>query len=189
MLSCYQFQDMNILEHGQSVADWFADIHQHLYGSELKKSWKLPDWINEPGLKSRLLDFDILQMYQVYHDCGKPICRTLDDLGRQHFPCHAEASVKVWLEQSNKSLEALQIAKLIAMDMDIHILKSDGIQEFAERPEAVSLLLTGLAEIHSNAQMFGGVESTSFKIKWKHLNKVGKKIFEVYGSRTHILRV
>ena len=51
----------------------------------------------------------------------------------------------------------------MAMDMDVHTLKSEGIEEFAQRPEAASLLLTGLCEIHSNAQMFGGMESTGFK--------------------------
>ena len=67
------------------------------------------------------------------------------------------------------------------MDMDIHLLKADGIEEFASRPEAATLLLTSLAEIHSNAAMFGGIDSTSFKIKWKHINKRGKKIIEAWN--------
>jgi len=62
------------------------------------------------------------------------------------------------------------------MDMDIHTIKADGVEEFASRPEAISLLLTGLSEVHSNASMFGGIESTSFKIKFKQLEKRGKKI-------------
>lgn len=65
------------------------------------------------------------------------------------------------------------------MDMDIHVLKSDGVEEFASRPEAISLLLTGLAEIHANAEMFGGIESTSFKIKFKQINKRGKQIINL----------
>ncbi len=67
-------------------------------------------------------------------------------------------------------------ARLMGMDMDAHLLKADGIQEFADRPEAVTLLLTSLAEVHSNAAMFGGVDSDSFKIKAKHLEKRGRQV-------------
>jgi len=186
MLTCYQFQDMNILEHGQSVAAWFADLYEHLInGSPLAREWRMPDWIYDPKLKQNLLDFDVLETYQIYHDCGKPLCRTVDEDGRQHFPNHAEVSRQRWLEcdRSNGSPLAQQIARLIAMDMDVHTLKSEGIEEFAQRPEAASLLLTGLCEIHSNAQMFGGMESTGFKIKWKHINKVGKRILEQMPCR------
>jgi hypothetical protein len=62
-------------------------------------------------------------------------------------------------------------------------MKSDAIEEFAKHPEAISLLITGLCELHSNAQMFGGIESTSFKIKWKHLSKMGKRILEQIRMR------
>ena len=37
-------------------------------------------------------------------------------------------------------------------------------------------MITALAELHSNAAMFGGIESTSFKIKFKKLEKLGGKI-------------
>jgi len=69
------------------------------------------------------------------------------------------------------------------MDMDIHLLKDVGVNDFAQKEEAATLLLTGLAEIHSNAEMFGGIESTSFKIKWKQINKRGKKISEILKSK------
>lgn len=60
--------------------------------------------------------------------------------------------------------------------MDMHLLKSDNVEPFARRAEAATLLLTSLAEIHANASMFGGIESTSFKIKYKHIAKRGKQI-------------
>lgn len=180
MLSCFQFQDMNILQHGQSVALWYKELYEHLVqGKPLTSQWRLPDWIYSPVIVPQLLDFDLLQIYQIYHDCGKPLCRTVDADGRQHFPNHAAISAERWLARADGSPEALQIARLIGMDMDIHLLKADGLAEFACRPEAMSLLLTGLCELHSNAQMFGGIESTSFKIKWNQLSRMGKRIIEM----------
>jgi hypothetical protein len=177
MLSCYQFENMNVLEHGISVHEWFCDIYDHLMqGKPLSRQWRLPQWIYDPLIKEKLLDFDILRLYQIYHDCGKPLCRTVDQDGRQHFPDHARFSKQRWQECTDDSPEARQIAELIGADMDIHLLKSEGMAEFASRKEAISLLLTGLCEIHSNARMFGGIESTGFKIKWKHLDKTGKRI-------------
>jgi len=180
MLECYQFRDMSILEHGLSVAAWFRDLHGHLAsGSPLAGRWRLPDWIYDPILVHKLLDANVLEIYQVYHDCGKPFCRTVDSEGQQHFPNHAEISRQRWLEHSAATEDCRQIGRLIGMDMDIHLLRSDGLEEFARRTEAISLLLTGLCEIHSNAEMFGGIESTGFKIKWKHINKLGRRIIEL----------
>lgn len=189
MLSCYQFEDMNVLQHGQSIHEWFCDLYDHaVHGKPLKLEWRLPGWLADaqPLIKEHLLDLDILRLYQIYHDCGKPLCRTVDENGRQHFPNHAPISRERWLECSDGSPEALQIAELIGMDMDIHLLKSEGLDEFANRKEALSLLLTGLCEIHSNARMFGGpigMESTGFKIKWKHIDKMGKRIIERLKSK------
>jgi hypothetical protein len=187
MLTCFQFEDMNVLQHGQSIHDWFCDLYDHLvHGKPLKLQWRLPGWLTDaqPLLKDKLLDFDILRLYQIYHDCGKPLCRTVDENGKQHFPNHAQISKERWLECSDGSAEALAIAELIGMDMDIHLLKSEGLDEFANRKEALTLLLTGLCEIHSNARMFGGIESTGFKIKWKHLDKMGKRIIERIRSKS-----
>ena len=67
-------------------------------------------------------------------------------------------------------------AKLVRCDMDIHLLKADGVEEFCKNPLAITLLLTGLAEIHSNDSMFGGLNSVSFLIKKKSLTQRGKQI-------------
>ncbi|MBY0552646.1 MAG: hypothetical protein K2W95_35515 [Candidatus Obscuribacterales bacterium] len=186
MRECFQFQQLTVLDHGLSVHEWFKDLYAHLtQGTPLQRIWRLPDWINDPLIPQKLLDFELLQTYQVYHDCGKPLCRTVDADERQHFPNHAEASRKRWLECSDGSPVALQIADLIAMDMDAHLLKADGIAEFAARREAISLLVTALCEIHSNADMFGGIESVNFKIKWKALEKTGKRILAQIRSQAH----
>lgn len=178
MLSTYQFENVSVMEHGDSVHDYYLDIYHHLkHGHPLKAhhEWKLPEWIYDLRLIEGQMDMKIMRVYQIYHDCGKPFCRTVDEEGRQHFPNHAQVSKDIWNQISPTDPE---IGDLIGMDMDIHLLKGDDVAEFAKRPQAMSLLLTGLAEIHSNARMFGGIESTSFKIKWKHLNKRGKAIMK-----------
>lgn len=60
--------------------------------------------------------------------------------------------------------------------MDFHLLKAEDVVQFASNPLAIPLMLTGLAEIHANASMFGGLDSTSFKIKWKHIDKRGRQV-------------
>lgn len=164
---------MNMMQHGASVVAYFDDLRDHvLKGSPLSFQWNLPEWATSGILWDKLLHGDIVQEYQLFHDCGKPFCRTVDDLGKAHFPNHAAVSKSTWLECGGDA----QAATLMGMDMDIHTLKDDGVITFSNAPEAATLLLTGLAEIHSNAVMFGGIDSTSFKIKWKHINKRGKKI-------------
>jgi putative nucleotidyltransferase with HDIG domain len=126
-------------------------------------------------IKPKLPPSDILLTYALYHDCGKPFCRIIDEDGKQHFPNHAEISAKIWRENGGDE----QIARLIQMDMDIHLLKAHQIDEFCQRTECISLLLSGLAEVHANAKMFGGIESISFKIKWKHIEKRGRQICKI----------
>ena len=70
--------------------------------------------------------------------------------------------------------------------MDMHTLSAAGIDNFCylRRKEAISLLISALAEIHSNAQMFGGIESDSFKIKWKHIDRRGNAICKkLFGEK------
>lgn len=109
------------------------------------------------------------------HDCGKPFCLKADEEGRRHFPNHAQVSYETF----TKFYEDPTAAELILHDMDIHTLKSEGVEEFSKNPHAITLLISGLAEIHSNAKMFGGIDSTSFKIKHKCISKRGKQIINL----------
>ena len=176
MRECYQFQAQSVLEHGWSVHRWFLDLHAYLQeGVALSERWRIPSWLKDDTrtfLASRLLPLDVLRTYHIYHDCGKPLCRVVDGEGKQHFLGHAQVSYERWLNAGGDA----QVADLILHDMDIHQLKADGIAAFASSPNAVSLLCTGLAEVHSNAQMFGGIESDSFKMKFKHLDRRGKAL-------------
>ena len=176
MKRCLQTKDFNVLEHGHMVNRYYKELVTHLInGTELKLVWKLPQWIYDYKsiIITNLFDDTIMENYQIYHDCGKPYCQTIDDKGKQHFHNHAKISSEI-----SKVLFPHQeiIHRLIFMDMDIHILKAKDITEFMGRPEAISLLITGLCEIHANASMFGGLEDKCFKIKWKQLNMRGKRI-------------
>lgn len=164
-----------MLEHGISVNNYFHDLRNHiLNGTALNYEWKLPDWITDPFLWNNLVDLEHLNQYQIFHDCGKPFCLTTDDEGKNHFPNHAEVSANIWRSLGKPEIEA----QLMAHDMDIHLLKSEDIEEFCKLPFALSLLLTGFCEVHSNASMFGGTDSISFKIKWKKINKLGNRIIQ-----------
>lgn len=169
-----QTKEQSILDHGISVRNHLFDLIDHLKGNNLKYEWKLPTWLleNKKLFIDSLLDDDTLELYTIYHDCGKPFCIQIDTNGNKHFPNHAEVSHNIFKQYFNNPIAA----NLILHDMDIHLLKSDGIEDFCKNPQYLILLLTGLAELHSNAKLFGGLESTSFKIKWKSLNQRGKQI-------------
>jgi uncharacterized protein YlaN (UPF0358 family) len=175
MSECEQTKSQSVLEHGISVKNYLFDLINHLRSNTpLQYEWKLPDWVleNKDLLLSSLPDDETLELYTVYHDCGKPFCLEIDENGKRHFPNHAEVSYQIFNQVFNNSVAA----ELILHDMDIHLLKSDGVVQFCQNLHALTLLLTGLAELHSNAQMFGGLDSTSFKIKWKCINQRGKQI-------------
>ncbi len=178
MSACEQTKGMSVLEHGQLVNQYYHDLIDHLkLSTELKFQWRVPDWIytHKDLILKSLYDDKIMDRYHIHHDCGKPYCRTVDDAGKHHFPDHCDASYKVW---SHLFPEETLIGNLIKSDMDIHIMKGEDVAEFATRPEAISLILTGLSEVHANASMFGGLDSTSFKIKWKQINKRGRQVLE-----------
>lgn len=177
-----QMPNLSVLDHGFQVARYFEDLRQHvLFKKPLKYTWRLPDWVYSPVLWQALPDLKILRQYQIYHDCGKPFCRTVDEEGKSHFPDHANVSADIWLALTGQENEAT----LMRRDMDVHLLKGNQVKAFCEQPFAAALLLTGLSEVHANASMFGGIESTSFKIKFKQLNRRGKAIVDLLTTLDH----
>lgn len=171
MSGCYQTSGQTILEHGQSV---WAHMRDLISGNTL--GWRLPKWFqdNKDMILHNLPEMDILEQYALFHDCGKPFCRTEED-GKVHFPNHAEVSYLTWLDHSDD----LEVATLIKYDMMLHTLKGEELTQFITnntKKVLCSLLISALSELHSNAKMFGGIESDSFKIKWKALDKRGNKV-------------
>lgn len=183
MRECEQTKGQSVLDHGISVKNYLFDLLNHLReGTPLKYEWILPDWIyeNKELILQSIPDDETLTLYTTYHDCGKPFCLEIDSDGKRHFPNHAEVSYQIFKQVFNNDVAA----ELIRHDMDIHLLKSEGVEEFSKNPHAITLLITGLAEIHSNAKMFGGIESTSFKIKYKNICKRGKQIINLVKNNT-----
>jgi hypothetical protein len=185
MRACEQTTGLSIWRHGELVSQRYAGLVRAMrqagadaaFGLDLAlPDWRIPEWLrgNAQLLLELQVDFETAQRYQLWHDCGKPFCVELDDNGRRHFPDHARVSGLVWRALGGVELEC----ELIEQDMDAHQLAAAGLDEFAARRTAATLLLTGLAEIHANAEMFGGLESVGFKSKWKHLDRRGLALCE-----------
>lgn len=174
MQACQQTAGRSVLQHGISVKEYTFQLINYLETGQITGEWRLPNWLTQyrSEILGKLLPKEIIEEYTTYHDCGKPYCLTIDDNGKRHFPDHAEKSYQTWLSIGGSE----QAAKLMRMDMMIHTMKAADIDDFIKHPEAITLLIAGLAEIHSNAKMFGGLESESFKIKWNQINKRGKAI-------------
>jgi len=174
MQQCPQTETQSVYQHGLSVKEHIFQVISYLETGYISGAWRLPQWLIEyrTQILDKLLPKEIIEEYAIFHDCGKPYCLIFDENGKRHFPNHAEKSYHTWLSIGGSE----QAAKLMRMDMMIHTIKSSNIDDFITHPEAITLLIAGLAEIHSNAKMFGGIESDSFKIKWNQINKRGHAI-------------
>ena len=175
MLDTPQTDTQNVLEHGLSVNKYFNDLI-----TEQKLDWKLPNWFldNKDFILSNLHSKENIDEYQILHDLGKPYCMEIDENGKRHFPNHAEKSYEVYKQISDNKI----VADLISKDMVMHTIKADQVEEFVKNntlQTVLTLLVTSLCELHSNASMFGGIESTSFKIKYKQIEKRGNQIIKI----------
>lgn len=172
---------LSVYEHGISVRNYMFDILNHLrYDTPLKYNWKLPNWIHDHKeyILSNILSDEVIELYTIFHDCGKPYCLEVDENGRKHFPNHAEVSYKISKNIFNND----DSSELIKRDMDFHLLKAVDLKDFSQSKYAVTLMISALSEIHSNSTMFGGMESTSFKIKWKHTDKKGRQVLDLLSK-------
>lgn len=171
-----QTDTQSVLDHGISVNKYFND----LTSSNPIFEWKLTTWFteNKDYILSNIHSKDIVKEYQIMHDCGKPYCMIIDEDGKRHFPNHAQVSFDTFSKISDNKI----VADLILKDMVFHTIKSDEVEDFVKNnsiESILTLLVTALCELHSNAAMFGGIESTSFKIKYKQLDKRGKQVLNL----------
>lgn len=174
MKNCNQTDTQTVYEHGLSVWKYTQKI--------LNKEWdelNIPEWFksNFDKIKSKLYDVETIKEYNIFHDCGKPYCIEIDDEGKRHFPNHAKVSKDIWDSISDNKI----VSELISLDMMLHTETADEIiNRDLSTSTLCTLLVTAFAEIHSNAEMFGGINSTSFKIKHKKICKRGKMIVRRY---------
>lgn len=175
MMNTKQTDTQNVLEHGIAVHNKF----KQLLNDDVSE-WKLPTWFtdNKDFILKNLHDIDILSEYHILHDIGKPYCLKYDENGKRHFPDHAKVSFDTYKSISDNKV----VADLILKDMDLHTIKADEVEDFVNRNSIktiLTLLVTALCEIHANADMFGGIDSQSFKIKFKQLDRRGNQILKL----------
>ena len=160
-----QCPGLTILQHGIKVHERYRDLLRYIKGRPTKYQWMLPAWFSQLKIP-KLQHFATMRKYQIYHDCGKCYGRIEKD-GKIHFPKHEEISYHV----AKKLKFSDTVCELIRLDMVCH--RTDGFADHLENPLLPSLLLTALAEVYANSEMFGGCETDSFKIKHKRiLNRI-----------------
>ncbi len=186
MLQCEQTAGQSVYLHGQSVLDHLSQLIEFLKGNHELPTWRIPSCFVEYKdlILANLHSDATLHLYCLYHDCGKPVCQEIDaETGKVRFPNHAQVSELVWTYVGGSK----EVAKLIANDMVIHTANAEQIdqklKEEWSKNDSITLLLASLSEVHSNARLFGGIDSISFKSKWKTIERRAKQIFKFYSTK------
>jgi len=175
----------SVWEHGQAVLGGYEALLLAAASGQLPEGWRPPKWWS-PAAAAWLLAHQpqrqTMARYLLWHDCGKPAALVLDAQGRAHFPGHAQVSADTWRALGGTADEVW----LIRHDMVLHSGSAADCAELLHTPEGrrlwPGLLLAALSEVHANAQMFGGTESTSFKAKAKQLDRRGTQLLGAAGA-------
>ena len=186
MVTTFQFESQDMLQHGFSVLDAFNKLKNLIENndSSFEEITGL-DLCQGNSLLQAISDSKAYNTYLIYHDCGKPDSLVVDEEGRSHYPDHANVSADKFAKHGKGVIpeDSLNlIVRLIRKDMCFHSLKGDELKEFIKNDsDAPILLLAAWASLISNSDMFGGMETDSFKIKAKKLRKSGKWLFKEEG--------
>ena len=175
MESCEQAPGLNMLQHGQQVHNEYLKLNEQLNSNTIKCKELEAFW---QRFKHAIPPSSVLEKYHTYHDCGKPLCLEISADGKRRFPNHAKLSAKQYsiIFPADKFTSIL-----IEHDMDFHTCKGDDLNDLLKNPIAPILYITAWAEINANAQMFGGFDSESYKIKRSRLIQSGKKLLNYKG--------
>lgn len=185
MANCIQLRspagEVSVLAHGDSVLAHYEQLLTAASAGGFPDGWRAPKWWTS-AVADRLLsqqpDRATMRAYLRYHDCGKPMCLAVDEAGRSHFPGHAEASAIRWTALDGNADEVW----LMRHDMLLHTGSAEDCEAIQGRRLMPGLLLAALAELHANAQMFGGVNALSFKVKAKQLDRRGTALMRAAGT-------
>jgi hypothetical protein len=187
MQNTEQTKGMSVYEHGVDVNKHLKDLCEILNGCSYDTSyWKIPVCLinNSKQILSNLHNPEVVSQYAIWHDCGKPFVKTIDVDGKVHFPNHAEISKKLYYRLTGDG----SISDLIGWDMIIHSGSSEEISHLLKtewcKKDAYTLLLAALAELHSNANMFGGQDTISFKTKYTKIERRAKQICKLLEEKT-----
>ncbi len=182
MMNTEQMENLTVLEHGIMVNKMYNKIMDNIDSLTFKFE-KVPKWLQDYGWyfneELKKVNENIIREYQIYHDCGKPYTITIDENGRKHFPNHAQKSYETWLSMGGNS----RVSNLMLHDMDMHTMKAKDIENFMKHDDFLVLMITSVAELYANSEMFGGMDSTSFKIKFKQIEKRGNAIMKILAPK------
>ncbi len=170
----YQAQNLNMIQHGLSVHKKYLELLGLTAFDKNHPSWLKDDLFRKFLIENQFSFYDV-KRYQIFHDCGKPYVRQIDLNNKVHFPNHAEVSGNIWEQLGGKHSEI----EMMKLDMQLHSKEFD-LEKFSRSVYAPTLLLTSLAEIHANAEIFGGFASDSFKIKLKKIDQRGKQLRTIW---------
>lgn len=171
MQNCWQSPQETVWQHCQNVSRIYLDLMQN------PDKYSLPSVIrnNFQKIQANQAPSQIVRDYLEWHDCGKPYCATTIE-GRTSFPNHAAISKDLFLRAGGNP----ESAKLIGLDMLFHTTKPAEMKNLTlDTPTLFTLMMSGWAALFSNAQMFGGFESESYKIKASQMTSRCKKILNI----------
>lgn len=186
MKNTWQVVDrQSVYDHCLSVQSRAMELLDHLDGLEMQSKWVLPPWWEKYRsiLKLHLCHREEIKRYTFYHDCGKPLVAERSG-SKMVFKGHEYFSSAVY---SSFLKRDRRVIRMIAQDMDLHRSRAEDIPDLISRKEIITLLFVAICEVHSNAELFGGFDSDSFRIKLKKIYSRGKAILEhktlVSGNR------
>lgn len=113
-----------------------------------------------------------IDKYHINHDMSKPYIVEYDECNKPHYPNHSYRSYELYCERFGYD----EYAELIKYDMGFHTYKGEELESLVRLPFSHHLYASAWAELFANAELFGGCESDSFKIKRKKLIKAFKML-------------
>lgn len=174
MKNAYQIEGtQTILEHGLQVNNYFKLLIDELEGK--RQSNYLPNFVlkrKEKILKTYYKHRKSIHLYLVFHDCGKPFCKTKLN-NKTHFYNHENISYEIFQSVFDNPIAS----HLIKNDMLLHKARANNVLELSHVYLIDILCLAYIAEIYANKEIFGGEFSESFKIKKKQMESKIKKLF------------